>query len=335
MAIDIGTLDTFPKLLMHHARARGAKPAIREKDLGIWQTWTWREFADEVRFLACGLAAHGLKRGEHIALVGANRPRIYAGIAAAQCLGAIPVPLYSDAVAGEMAFPIRNAEVTHAIAEDQEQVDKLLEILPQCPTLKHIYFDDPRGLRHYQQAELTSYEKLRELGREKDRADPAFLEAEMAKGSGADTAAMFFTSGTTGVAKGVVLTYTNLIERSKVIADWEGIGEDDVVLAFMPPAWIGQNIFSYAQPLVAGYCICCPESAETVTTDMREVGPTYYFAPPRVFEALLTQVSVRMDDAATPKKWLYHYFMDVARRVGERIMEGKAVGFGERVQYWL
>src|SRR5258706_36491 len=328
-------LDTFPKLLVHHARVRGERPAIREKDLGIWQTWTWREYADEVRFLACGLADAGLTRGSHFALVGANRPRIYAAIAAAQCLGAIPVPLYQDAVAAEMAFPLRNAEVGFALAEDQEQVDKLLEILPQCPTLKHIYYDDPRGLRHYRQAELESYEALLARGREAYRRDPAFLESEIAKGRGSDTAALFFTSGTTGTPKGVVLTYTNLIERSRVVADWEGITEDDVVLAFMPPAWIGQNIFSYAQPLVAGYCICCPESAETVTTDMREIGPTYYFAPPRVFEALLTQVSVRMDDAAAPKKWLYHYFMEVARRVGERIMEGKPVSVAERVRYWL
>src|SRR5436190_20059600 len=331
----IEMLDTFPNLLMHHARVRGDRPAIREKDLGIWQTWTWREFADEVRFLACGLADAGLTRGSHFALVGANRPRIYAAIAAAQCLGAIPVPLYQDAVAAEMAFPLRNAEVAYALAEDQEQVDKLFEVLPQCPALKHIYYDDPRGLRHYGQAELESYEALLARGREAYRRDPGFLESEIAKGSGSDTAALFFTSGTTGTPKGVVLTYTNLIERSKVVADWEHITDQDVVLAFMPPAWIGQNIFSYAQPLVVGYCICCPESAETVTADMREIGPTYYFAPPRVFEALLTQVSVRMDDAAAPKKWLYHYFMDVARRVGERIMEGKPVGFLERVQYWL
>ena len=331
----IGTLDTFPKLLMHHAQVRAGRPAIREKDLGIWQTWTWHEFADEVRALACGLAEQGLKRGDHMALVGANRPRLYAGVAAAQCLGAIPVPLYQDAVATEMAFPIRNADVAHAFAEDQEQVDKLLEILPGCPMLKHIYYDDPRGLRNYAQRELMSYERLREIGREAHRRDPAFLEGEIAKGSSEDTAALFFTSGTTGVPKGVVLTYRNLIERSKVVADWEGITDRDVVLAFMPPAWIGQNIFSYAQPLVAGYCICCPESAETVTTDMREIGPTYYFAPPAVFEALLTQVSVRMDDAAAPKRALYRYFMNVARRVGERIMEGKPVSFGERLRYWL
>jgi long-chain acyl-CoA synthetase len=314
---------------------RAGRPAIREKDLGIWQTWTWREFAEEVRALACGLAEQGLKRGDHIALVGANRPRLYAGVAAAQCLGAIPVPLYQDAVATEMAFPIRNAEVAHALAEDQEQVDKLLEILPGCPTLKHIYYDDPRGLRQYAQPGLMSYERLREIGREAQRRDPAFLEGEIAKGSADDTAALFFTSGTTGVPKGVVLTYRNLVERSKVVAEWEGITDRDVVLAFMPPAWIGQNIFSYAQPLVAGYCICCPESAETVTNDMREIGPTYYFAPPAVFEALLTQVSVRMDDASALKRAMYHYFMQVARRVGERIMEGKPVSLGERLRYWL
>jgi long-chain acyl-CoA synthetase len=331
----IGTLDTFPKLLMHHAQVRASRPAIREKDLGIWQTWTWHEFAEEVRALACGLAEQGLKRGDHMALVGANRPRLYAGIAAAQCLGAIPVPLYQDAVATEMAFPIRNAEVAHALAEDQEQVDKLLEILPGCPTLKHIYYDDPRGLRQYAQPGLMSYERLREIGREAQRRDPAFLEGEIAKGSADDTAALFFTSGTTGVPKGVVLTYRNLVERSKVVAEWEGITDRDVVLAFMPPAWIGQNIFSYAQPLVAGYCICCPESAETVTNDMREIGPTYYFAPPAVFEALLTQVSVRMDDASALKRAMYHYFMQVARRVGERIMEGKPVSLGERLRYWL
>ena len=335
MAPDIGTLDTFPKLLMHHARVRPSRPAIREKDLGIWQTWTWQQYADEVLHLACGLAEQGLKRGDHLALIGANRPRIYAAVAAAQCLGAIPVPLYQDAAAAEMAFPLRNAEVTHVVAEDQEQVDKLLEILPQCPALKRIYYDDPRGLRHYRQSELMGYEELVRIGVERHRRDPAFIAGEIAKGRAEDTAAMFFTSGTTAAPKGVVLTNRNLIERSQVVAEWEGITDHDVVLAFMPPAWIGQNIFSYAQPLVAGYCICCPESAETVTTDMREIGPSYYFAPPRVFEALLTQVSVRMDDAAAPKRALYRYFMAVAHRVGERIMEGKPVSLGDRLLYAL
>jgi len=329
MSIDIAALDTFPKLLMHHARVRGGKPAIREKDLGIWQTWTWRRFADEVRALASGLAAQGLGRGEHVALVGDNRPRIYAAMCAAQCLGAIPVPLYQDAVAAEMAFPIQNAQITHALVEDQEQVDKLLEILPQCPTLKHIYYDDPRGMRHYAQPEVASYDSLLAA------AGDNFLDAEIAKGRGSDPAAMFFTSGTTGAAKGVVLTHHALIDRAKVAAEMEKLGDDDVVLAYLPPAWIGQNIFSYAQPFVTGYCICCPESAETVMTDMREVGPTYYFAPPRVLEALLTQVSIRMEDAAAPKRWLYRRFMAVANRAGGALLDGKPVSAFDRFLYFI
>jgi len=333
MAEDLSGLDTFPKLLLHHAKLRPDRPAIREKDLGIWQTWSWRRFADEVRALACGLAAQGFKRGDHLALVGDNRPRVYAAMCAAQCLGGIPVPMYQDAVAAEMAFPIQNAAITHALAEDQEQVDKLLEILPQCPSLAHIYYDEPRGLRHYAQPQLMSCDKLLEIGAEALQRDPAFLEAEIAKGAGADTAAMFFTSGTTGVAKGVVLTHLSLIDRARAAAEMEGLGDKDVVLAYLPPAWIGQNIFSYAQPFVTGYCICCPESSETVMSDMREIGPTYYFAPPRVLEALLTQVSIRMEDASALKRALYRYFMRIARDVGGAILDGKPVGAFERLLY--
>jgi len=335
MSEDLSGLDTFPKLLVHHAKVRGDRPAIREKDLGIWQTWTWTEFADEVRALACGLAAQGFKRGDHLALVGDNRPRVYATVCAAQCLGGIPVPLYQDAVAAEMAFPIQNAEITHAVAEDQEQVDKLLEILPTCPTLAHIYYDDPRGMRHYAQPVLMSYDKLLALGHESHRRDPAFLETEIAKGSGADTAAMFFTSGTTGVPKGVVLTHHALIDRAMAAAQMEGLTDRDVVLAYLPPAWIGQNIFSYAQPFVTGYCICCPESAATVMTDMREVGPTYYFAPPRVLEALLTQVSIRIQDLWWGGRKAYDYFMGVASRVGGPILDGQAVPLQDRLLYAL
>ncbi|HXZ52127.1 MAG TPA: AMP-binding protein [Burkholderiales bacterium] len=335
MAEQASGLDTFPKLLLHHASVRGERPAIREKDLGIWQTWSWKQFADEVRLLACGLAERGLKRGDHMALVGDNRPRLYAAMCAAQCLGAIPVPLYQDAVAAEMSFPIQNAEIRHALAEDQEQVDKLLEILPRCPTLEHIYFDDARGLRKYPQAQLLAYDKLREIGAASHRRDPAFLDTEIAKGSADDTAAMFFTSGTTATPKGVVLTHRALIDRARAAAEMEGLGDRDVALAYLPPAWIGQNIFSYAQPLVTGYCICCPESAETVITDMREVGPTYYFAPPRVLEALLTQVSIRMEDAGRLKRAMYGHFMEAARRVGGAILDGRRVGIAERLRYLL
>jgi long-chain acyl-CoA synthetase len=335
MSEDIGGLDTFPKLLVHHARVRGGRPAIREKDLGIWQAWSWREFADEVRFIAAGLAAQGLQRGQHVALVSDNRPRLYAAMCAVQCLGAIPVPLYQDAVAAEMAFPIHNADIAYAFAEDQEQVDKLLEILPQCPKLAHIYFDDARGLRHYAQPQLMAYEKLRELGREGYRRDPSYVETEIAKGAGSDTAAMFFTSGTTAAPKGVVHSHSSLIGPSRTAAELEHLGERDVILAYLPPAWIGQNIFSCAQAFVTGYCICCPESSETVMIDMREIGPTYYFAPPRVLENLLTQVSIRMEDASSLKRWLYRRFMAIAHRVGGAILDGKPVSAVDRALYWL
>ena len=325
----VGTLDTFPKLLMHHAATRGERPAIREKDLGIWQTWSWRRFADEVRALAAGLRADGLQRGAHVALVSDNRPRLYAAMCAVQCLGGIPVPLYQDAVAEEMVFPIQNAEIAIAFAEDQEQVDKLLEILPRCPTLKRIYFDEPRGLRHYKQVELRSYDDLLKS------SDLAAIDAEIAKGSGSDVAGMFFTSGTTAAPKGVVHTHASLLGPAKVAADMEKLGEDDVILAYLPPAWIGQNIFSCAQAFVTGYCICCPEAPGTVMNDMREIGPTYYFAPPRVLEALLTQVSIRMDDAAAPKRWLYRKFMGVANRVGGALLDGKSVSLPERILYWI
>ena len=335
MAVDISILDTFPKLLAHHAQVRGGHPAIREKSLGVWQTWDWSRFAAEVRALACGLAAHGLKRGAHLAIVGDNRPRLYAAMCAAQCLGAIPVPLYQDAVATELAFPIQNADIGYVVAEDQEQVDKLLEILPQCPNLKRVYFDDPRGLRNYAQDALMSYARLQEIGREFDAKNPGSFDGEVARGKGSDTAALFFTSGTTGNPKGVVLTHAALIDRAYEAAKMEGLGDSDVVLAYLPPAWIGQNIFSYAQPFVTGYCICCPESPETVMADMREIGPTYYFAPPRVLEALLTTVSIRMEDAGSVKRAMYGYFMGVARRVGARILDREPVGPFDRLLYRL
>src|SRR6185295_12776757 len=331
----VGTLDTFPKLLLHHAATRGARPAIREKDLGIWQTWTWQRFADEVRALAAGLQTEGLRRGSHVALVSDNRPRLYAAMCAIQCLGAVPVPLYQDAVAEEMVFPVQNAEIALAFAEDQEQVDKLLEILPRCPKLKRIYYDDARGLRHYRQPELRSYDELLKSGEESLARDSTSIDSEIAGGSGSDVAGMFFTSGTTAAPKGVVHTHASLLGPARTAAQMEGLGEDDVILAYLPPAWIGQNIFSCAQAFVTGYCICCPEAPETVMTDMREIGPTYYFAPPRVLETLLTQVSIRMDDAAAPKRWLYRKFLGIAGRVGGALLDRKDVGVFDRALYWL
>ena len=335
MTAPAGTDNTFPKLLLRHARSIGEQPAIREKDLGIWQTWTWAQMRDEIEALAAGLSKAGLRRGAHIAVIGANRPRLYWTLTAAQSLGAIPVPFYEDAPAQEMIYVFQNAEIAFAVVEDQEQADKLFEILPQCPQLKHVWYDDPRGLKHYTQPELASYESLREAGREWARANPGLLESEIAKGHGDDTAIMLYTSGTTGVAKGVVLTHDNLILASRAYAELEGLRDDEEVLAYLPMAWIGQNVFSYAQWMVVGFRINCIESGATVMTDMREIGPTYYFAPPRVLEGLLTQVTIRMEDASWVKRRLFQHFMDLARRVGAALLDGKPVGALDRLRYAL
>ena len=326
---------TFPRLLLQHAKTRPDAPAMREKEYGIWQTTTWSAMAQLVEAIACGLHQAGVQRGEHLVVIGANRPRLYATMLAAQSLGAIPVPLYQDAVAAECVFPINNAEVRFAVVEDQEQVDKMLEIQPQCPQLQHIFYDDPRGLRNYDQTGLAGLDELIGAGQAHAKAHPDLFLEEVEKAQPADVAAMFFTSGTTGNPKGVVHTHNTLIDRASVGARFDKLSEKDEVLAYLPPAWIGQNIFSYAQWLVAGYVVNCPESGATVTIDLKEVGPTYYFAPPRVFEGLLTTVMIRMEDAGAIKRKMFHAFMDVARRIGPDKMDGKPVGFMDNLKYAL
>jgi len=327
--------DTFPRLLLGHAKSRPEGAAMREKEYGIWQTTTWADMAQLVESLACGLHQAGLQRGEHMVVIGANRPRLYATMLAAQSLGAIPVPLYQDAVANECVFPINNAEVRFCVVEDQEQVDKMLEIRERCPQVSHIYYDDPRGLRNYDQPGLKSVESLIEAGRAVAQAQPQLFLQQVEQGRADDVAAMFFTSGTTGNPKGVVHTHHTLINRASVGARFDKLTAADEVLAYLPPAWIGQNIFSYAQWLAAGYVVNCPESASTVTIDLKEVGPTYYFAPPRVFEGLLTSVMIRMEDAGALKRGMFHRFMDLARRVGPDRLDGKPIGLLDSIKYRL
>ncbi len=326
---------TFPQLLLEHAKSRPDAAAMREKEYGIWQTTTWAAMARLVEHLACGLHQAGLRRGEHMVVIGANRPRLYATMLAAQSLGAIPVPLYQDAVGGECVFPINNADVRFVVVEDQEQVDKMLDIRAECPQLSHIYFDDPRGLRKYDEPGLSAMAELIAAGQAFAQLHPQLFREQVALCQPGDVAAMFFTSGTTGKPKGVVHTHNTLIDRGAVGAKFDKLTPEDEVLAYLPPAWIGQNIFSYAQWLVAGYVVNCPESSATVSIDLNEVGPTYYFAPPRVFEGLLTTVMIRMEDAGWIKRKMFQYFMGVAQRVGPTRMDGKPLSMLDSVLYAL
>jgi long-chain acyl-CoA synthetase len=328
-------LTTFPKLLLQHAAERPDAPALREKEYGIWQTHTWADLVRLVEQIAAGLHQAGLQRHEHLVVIGANRPRLYATMLAAQSLGAIPVPLYQDAVAAECIFPLNNADVRFCLVEDQEQVDKLLEIREQCPRISHIYYDDPRGLRKYTEEGLSSLDALIESGKAFAASQPGWFPAEVAKAQPGDVAAMFFTSGTTGNPKGVVHTHGTLLDRASAGAEFDKLTGSEEVLAYLPPAWIGQNIFSYAQWLACGYVVNCPESASTVTIDLKEVGPTYYFAPPRIFEGLLTSVMIRMEDAGTLKRKMFEACMRVAKRVGPALMDGEPVGTLDRLKYAL
>ncbi len=326
---------TFSQLLMGHAQQRPQAPAMREKEYGIWQTHTWADMAKMATDMAAGLHLAGLRRGEHIVVVGANRPRLTAAMLAAQTLGAIPVPLYQDAVSSEYVFPINNAEVRFAVVENQEQVDKMIEIRGQCPGISHIIYDDPRGLRNYQENGLSSLDACLSAGAAHLAAHPEWAQKEIDAGHADDVAAMFFTSGTTGNPKGVVHTHHSLIDRAQAGADFDHLGPNEEVLAYLPPAWIGQNIFSYAQWLCCGYVVNCPESAATMAIDLKEVGPTYYFAPPRVFEGLLTSVMIRMEDASALKRGMFEYFMNVARTHGPARMDGKSIGLLASMKYTL
>jgi len=326
--------ETFPAWVQHHARVRGARPAMREKDLGIWQTITWADLARDVRVLAHGLAALGVQPGEHVAIVGENRPRLYLSMMAAQSLGAIPVPLYQDAVAQEMLYVLQDAQVRVAVVEDQEQVDKMLEASAHCPDLAYVVYDDPRGLRNYPPGKLLAFDALMDQGREHAAAHPDFVDRAMAAIGPHDAAAMFYTSGTTGKPKGVMLTHHALIDRALAIQELENLTDREDVLAYLPPAWIGQNMFSYTQFLVTGFTVNHPESPNTVAIDMHDIGPTYYFAPPRVLEGLLTQVMIRMEDASAIKRKLFHACMKLARRVGVRILDKDGtVGLWDRIKY--
>jgi long-chain acyl-CoA synthetase len=334
--VQLTGLDTVPKLLIRNAGAIGSRPAMRHKDLGIWQTWTWAQMLEEVRAFSVGLAELGLKRGDKFAIVGSNRPRLYWAMCAGQALGAIPVPVYADAVADEMAYVLAHAEVTAAVVEDQEQVDKLIAASDRLPQLGQVIYDELRGLKDYDHSPLIAFEDVQSIGRKKLANDPDCLrrwEAGVAEGKGGDLSIILYTSGTTGRSKGVMLTHENTIVSARNANAYDHVGEDEDVIAYLPLAWVGDYLFSYVQSYVAGYCVNCPETLDTVVADRREIGTTFALAPPRVYENTLTQTMVRMADAGPLKRKVFDFFIRVARRWGEKILNREKVPLGARLLY--
>jgi long-chain acyl-CoA synthetase len=331
-------LDTVPKLMLHNAAAIGGRPAIRHKDLGIWQTWTWLEALEQVRTFSVGLAELGLKRGDKFAVIGGNRPRLYWAICAGQALGAVPVPVYADAVAEEMAYVLAHAEVMLAVVQDQEQVDKIAAVADRLPHLARVIYDEPRGLKDYDHAWLIPFEDVQRIGYDKFASDGQCLrrwEDGIVSGKGSDLSIILYTSGTTGRSKGVMLPHENTIISARNANAFDHLGQDEEVIAYLPLAWVGDYMFSYVQSYVAGYCVNCPETSETVVQDRREIGTTYAFAPPRVYENLLTLIMVRMADAGTLKRKLFDFFLSVARTWGEKILDRERVPLTARLLYGL
>ncbi|NOX40485.1 MAG: long-chain fatty acid--CoA ligase [Alphaproteobacteria bacterium] len=313
----------------------GGKAANREKEFGIWQSWSWAEVEEEITALAMGFLAIDVKVGDHVAIIGRNRPALYWSMVAAQKIGAVPVPLYQDAVADEMAYVLDHCAARYVIAENQEQVDKVLEIQDKLPALEQIVYLEPRGMRKYDHTVLHALKDIQDEGR---AAHERFLPelAARAKTQNYDTTCvMLYTSGTTGKPKGVVLSNRNIIESAKSSSEFDDLNAGDSVLAYLPMAWVGDFIFSIGQCYWTGFCVSCPESEITMQNDLREIGPSYFFAPPRFFEGVLTAVMIRMEDAGKTKRRMFSYFLAHAKKVGSNILDGKPVSVGDRLKYAL
>ncbi len=330
-----GAFDSIPALLARNVKLHGTQPAYREKEFGIWQSWTWAETSEEITHLALGLLALGIERGDTVAVIGRNRPAHYWAIVAAQMCGAIPVPLYQDSVTEEMAFVLDHCGARFVICGDQEQVDKVIDAQETIKHIEHVIYYDKRGMRKYDHAHLNWYHDIQEEGRVAHQRLEPELNARIAELNYDTTCVMLYTSGTTGKPKGVILSNRNIIESAKNSSEFDNLSAGEDVLAYLPMAWVGDFIFSIGQAYWTGFCVNCPESADTMMTDLREIGPTYFFAPPRVFEGQLTNVMIRMEDAGRVKKRMFDYFMEHARKVGPAILDGKPVSGWDRLKYRL
>jgi long-chain acyl-CoA synthetase len=322
---------TLPQLLRRNAERVPKRTALREKDLGIWQSYSWQRYWEEVRDLALGLAAAGFGQGDKLAVIGENRPRLYFAQLAAMSLGGVAVPAYQDAIASELAYVLDHAEISVVVAEDQEQVDKILSLKDRLPHLKLLVYDDPRGLLNYDDPLLKSFEAVQAEGRAFGAAHPGHVEAVVEAAKPGDLCLFSYTSGTTSRPKGVMLSHANLLDPAETFAATEGIRASDEHVAYLPMAWVGNSLFSLALHMHVGFTCNFPEKPETLRRDLREVGPTMALAPPRLWENALTEIMVRAADATPVKRRVFDFFRWVAERAQLCVAERRPVPVGLRL----
>ena len=310
--------DTFPKLLLRNAERFGdRKVAMREKEFGIWQSFTWKEYHEHVKRFSLGLSSLGLARGDKVAIIGDNRPEWVWAEVAAQAAGAVPLGLYQDSTLKEVAYVIDHSDSTFVVAEDQEQVDKILDIRDQLPKVRYIVYTDPRGMRGYDDSHLIDFKEVEELGREVERREPDRYEQQVGASGSEDLALICYTSGTTGFPKGAILSFRNLLTMAVNLMEVDPKLETDEFVSFLPLAWIGEQMMCLSSALLTGFTVNFPEKPETVQENIREIGPNIMFSPPRIWENMTSNVQVKVMDASWLKRKMYEWALPVGYEYAE------------------
>lgn len=317
--------DTLPKLLVEQARRRGDGTALREKELGIWQSLTWRRYLERVRDFSLGLVELGLERGDTVAILGDNRPEWIIAELAAQAAGGRSMGVYQDSVASEVEYLVDFADAVLVVAEDQEQVDKILEVRRGLPKVRHVVYYDPRGLRGYDEELLLAFEEVERLGARRGAGRDGEFEAAVQRTKPGDVAILSTTSGTTGKPKLAMLTHANLITMARNLRQVDAFRPGDEFFSFLPLPWIGEQMISVACALLCGFRVDFPEEPETVQSDLREIGPQMLFSPPRIWENMVSDVQVKIEDASWLKRRVYDWAMAVGYAAADRRLGRQAV----------